>query len=64
MMDSGFKHTGTAALWRNLSFLKKKRAEYEALSVITGVPFDYHERRREILKVLSERSARRARKAA
>ncbi len=48
------KYVNTAALWRDLAYMRANREDLEEFS---GT-FDYHKRRREILKVLASRTAR------
>jgi hypothetical protein len=62
MMDKRqVKYVNTAALWRDLAYMRANRRRMEEVVFINGVPpFNYHERRREILKVLAARTARKA----
>jgi hypothetical protein len=62
---SRYRYCSTAYLFRELAYLKAKREDLEDFCAsILGKTFDYHARRKEILNVLVERSARRTRKAA
>jgi hypothetical protein len=61
------KYVNTAPLRRELAYLKRNREAIEAISLCLNLanpelfpPFDYHGRRREILKVLAARAARKA----
>lgn len=55
------KYVNTAALWRDLAYMRANRRRMEEAEFINGVPrFNYHERRREILQVLAARTARKA----
>lgn len=63
-MASGVKYSSTAALWRDLAFMRANRRRMEEISGMnpsaTFPPFDYHKRRREILKVLAARTRKAA----
>ena len=60
-MASGVKYTSTAALWRDLAYMRANRSRMEEIVFLKGVPsFDYHKRRREILKVLAARTGKAA----
>jgi hypothetical protein len=61
---SQYRYCSTAYLWRELQFLKTNREKMEDLAQEIEVPFSYHVRRKEILKVLAARAERRSRKAA
>jgi hypothetical protein len=59
---SRYSYCTTAALWRELAYLRANRQGLEEFSaaINSSPPFDYHQQRREILKTLSARSARKA----
>jgi hypothetical protein len=61
---SSYRYCSTAFLWRELACLKANRERIEEMSELCRFKFDYHARRREILRVIASRGRANRKEAA